>query len=213
MGLPPSGGVVDGRTGDPSDRSLPAPTPRDQITTPPHNLYRSLAVPDAEKVLQFLFNVNEHTLFVWIKFCNTVARLVLISISKKMHLFSPKNFFLQQLTRAARILMTSRGLVDLEEIVLFPCLVQSWLCRQDGGCSSTKSQRPKSSQRCATLPSTRSHIWHRTRRNSSSYRVCLVKTWKSEEKKPKLLLYQHRCRLLIIASISSKQTWSGLPAN
>ena len=31
----------------------------------------SLAVPDAEKVLQFLFNVNQHTLFFWIIFCNT----------------------------------------------------------------------------------------------------------------------------------------------
>ena len=212
MGLPPSGGVVDGRTGDPSDRSLPAPTPRDQITTPPHNLYRSLAVPDAEKVLQFLFNVNEHTLFVWIKFCNTVARLVLISISKKMHWFLQKTF-------PAVVNTSSTYLDDIKRSggfgrdCAFPCLVQSWLCRQDGGCSSTKSQRPKSSQRCATLPTTCSHIWHRTRRKSSSYRVCLVKTWKSEERKPKLLLYQHRCRLLIIASISSKQTWSGLPAN
>ena len=211
MGLPPSAGVVDGRTGDPSDRSLPAPTPRDQITTPPHNLYRSLAVPDAEKVLQFLFNVNEHTLFVWIIFCNTVAKASLDLNFEENALVFSKNFFLQQLTRAARILMTLRGLVDLEEIL--PCLVQSWLCWQYGRCSSTKSQRPKSSQRCATLPTTRSHIWHRTRRNSSSYRVCLVKTWKSEEKKPKLLLYQHRWKLLIIASISSKQTWSGLPAN
>ena len=177
----------------------------------------SLAVPDAEKVLQFLFNENERTLFFWIIFCNTFwAQWLGQSWSqflRKCTCFLKKNFFLQQLTRAARILMTSRGLVDLEEIVLFPCLVQSWLCWQDGRGSSTKSQRPKSSQRRATLPTTCSHIWHRTRRNSSSYWVCLVKTWKSEEKKPKLLLYQHRCRLPIIASISSKQTWSGLPAN
>ena len=142
MGLPPSGGVVDGRTGDPSDRSLPAPTPRDQITTPPHNLYRSLAVPDAEKVLQFLFNVNEHTLFFWIIFCNTVARLVLISISKKMHLFSPKNFFLQQLTRAARILMTSRGLVDLEEIVLFHVLSRAGYVGRMAVAAAPKAKDP-----------------------------------------------------------------------